>query len=419
MPFRVTAAAVGAALLFGAAAPAAYATDTEPGAPAAVQLTTARGDAPKLAPGVYQTTAPTGETEHYASITRPKGGSVAVAIFGAVHASLTTADGETTCSSGTTTLSHDVTGYTFVSADATETKRQSYLSDDCKSATHLILELTADDDSSGATATAQPKPLQFVVTTEPKVKNAGAPAPKSAQDEIKAPSRSTPDSNITLSDKLYAPTTLTAGKSYPVTLKPGTIGVARVRVGWGQRLAASIDAPRNGTNVAPPASLDLVIDAFSPQWAPVGGGSRTSYLYKQDGTEKTAGTYTAPVSAANRSVDYGDAGDVGANHAQWTTVAGWYYVVVRAAADDDKDAPPPSFRLPARLNIEVTGTPSSGPTYVDTAGTAVAAPPATQLSQGGSTGSGSSSTTLLRIGGTAVVLVLAAAAVAILLRRRA
>jgi len=418
MPFRVTAAAVGAALLLGAGVPGAYAADATPGAPATVQLTTARGDAPKLAAGMYQTAAPTGKTERYASITRPKGGSVTVAIFGDVDASLTTADGGTTCSSGTTTLSYDVTGYTFVSADATETQRQSYLSDDCRSATHLLLELSADDDSSDTTATAQPSQLQFAVTTEPKVQDAGAPAPKGEQNEIKAPSLSTSGADRTLSDKLYAPTTLTPG-SYAVALTPGTLGVARVRVGWGQRLAASLDAPRNGSNIAPPSTLDVAIEAFSPQWAVVGGGDRSATLFENQGTEQTAATYTAPVAAGNRSIGYSHAGDVGASLAQWTTTAGWYYVIVRAAADDNADAPPASFTLPARLNIAVTGTPTSGPKYVDAAGTPVAAPPATQFSQGGHTGSGSSGTTVLRIAGTAAVLVIAAAAIAILLRRRA
>jgi len=418
MPFRVTAATVGAALLLGASTPGAYAADTAPHAPASVQLTTARGDAPKLAPGMYRTTAPSGTTERYAAITRPEGGSVTVAIFGSVDASITTADGQTTCSTGSSSLSYDVVPYTFVSADATADERQSYLSDDCKSATHLVLAISADDDSGDGTASAQPAHVEFAITAEPKVEKGGTPAPEHAQDKIKAPSRTVSGPEITLSDKLYAPTTLTP-KSYAVSLEPGALAVVRVRVGWGQRLAASIDAPRNGSNVAPPTSLNVQIDAFSPQWAAVGAGSRSASLYEKDATEETAGVYTAPVAAANRSIDYSHAGDVGASHVQWTTVAGWYYVVVRVGTGDGDPPAPKGFTLPARLNIEVTGTATAGPTYVDTAGTAVAAPPASQLSEGGSVDSGSSTGTVLRIAGTALVVVLAAAAVAMLLRRRA
>lgn len=414
MPSRVTAAAAGAAILLGGiSVPGAYAA-ADSGAPNTVQLTTTRGDAPVLRPGIYQTASPRGTTEHYASVTRPKGGSVAVAIFGAVNASLTTADGQTTCSSGTTTLTNDVTGYTFVFADSVETARQSYLSDGCASATRLLLKLSADD-SSDSSPGAAPAQLRFAVTAEPKVTHAGAPAPKSEQGTIKAPSRTASGRDITLSENLFAPTTLAAG-SHPVTLRPGTIGVTRVRVSWGQRLAASVDAPRNGSNIAPPSSLDLELAAFSPQWAPVGAGDGSASLYRNDSTEQTASTYTTVVGAANRSIGYGDAGDVGAGHAQWTTAAGWYYLVVRVAADDHT-APPSNFRLPARLNIAVTGTATAGPSYVDAAGSAVAAPPASQLSRGGS--SGSSTTTVLRIAGTALVLVVAGAAVVILLRRRA
>ncbi|HWC23377.1 MAG TPA: hypothetical protein VG502_13845 [Flexivirga sp.] len=417
MRFRVTAAALGAAILLGASAPAYAATDPA-GAPSEVRFSTARGDAPKLHPGVYGTTAPTGDTERYAAITRPRGGAVTVAIFGSVDAKITTSDGNTTCSSSSVSLSNSETGYTFVYVDGAQDERQSYQSDDCKSATDLILQIKADDSSSSSSSssTTSGGPLQLAVTVEPRIEHLGSPSPKSEQDEIKAPSKSNGASRA-LSDQLFAPTSLTPG-SYRVDLVPGQLAVARVRVGWGQRLAASVDAPRNGSNFAPAESLELNITAFSPQWAPVGGGSGSQLLSKDSATEETAGTYTAPVNAANRTLGYGDTGDVGTNSAQWTTVAGWYYLVVQLGASD-AGAKVSTTKLPARLNLAVTGSPTPGPSYVGTDGKAVAAPPATELSRGGHNDSGSGSATVLRVAGSALVIALAAGVVALLLRRRA
>lgn len=418
MNSRVTAAALGAAMLLGASAPAYAATDAA-GAPSEVQFATARGDAPQLRPGVYQTTAPTRDTERYAAVKRPRGGAVTVAIFGSVDAKITTSDGETTCSGSGPSLSNSDTGYTFVYVDGAQDERQSYQSDGCASATDLILQVTAADSSSSSSSssTAASGPLQFAVTVEPKIEHLGSPSPKSEQDKIKAASKSAKDPSRTLSDQLFAPTSLTPG-SHRVDLVPGQVAVARVRVDWGQRLAASVDAPLNGSHFAPDESLDLSITAFSPQWAPVGGGSGTQLLYKQSSTEETAETYTAPVNAANRKVSYEDVGDVGTSRAQWTTVAGWYYVVVRVGASD-ANTKLTTKKLPARLNLEVTGSPTNGPSYVGADGTAAAAPPATQLSQGGRSDSGSGTTTILRVAGSALVIALAAGVVALLLRRRA
>lgn len=418
MRFRVTAAALGAAILLGATAPAYAATDPA-GTPPDVRFSTARGDAPKLQPGVYGTTAPTGDTERYAAIKRPRGGAVTVAIFGSVDAQITTSDGDTTCSSSSVSLSNSETGYTFVYVDGAQDERQSYQSDDCKSATDLILQVKADDSSSSSSSSASTRaggPLQFAVTVEPRIAHLGSPSPKSEQDEIKAPSKSNGASRA-LSDQLFAPTSLTPG-SYRVDLVPGQFAVARVRVGWGQRLAASVDAPRNGSNFAPAESLDLSITAFSPQWAPVGGGSGSQLLSKDSATEETAGTYTAAVNAANRTLGYGDTGDVGTSSAQWTTVAGWYYVVVQLGASET-GAKVSATKLPARLNLAVTGSPTAGPSYVGTDGRAVAAPVATELSRGGDKDSGSGSATVLRVAGSALVIALAAGVVALLLRRRA
>lgn len=416
MPFRVTAAALGAVILLGAAVPAYAATDPA-GRASQVQFSTARGDAPRLQPGIHQTTAPTGSTERYAAITRPKGGGVTVAIFGSVDAEITTRNGEDTCSDDVS-LNNEVTGYTFVYVDPPGSERDSFQPDKCKSATQLILQLKATDSSGSSSSSSSPArgPLQFAVTVEPKLAEVGSPSAKDQQKEIKARSRSTTGADRTLSDRLLAPTTLTAGHSYPVTLTPGKLAVARVRVGWGQRLAASVDAPRNGSNFAPPQSLDLAVVAFSPQWAPVAGSGSTS-LYKEESTEQTANVFTAPVNPGNRMAKYQDAGDVSSSDLRWTTVAGWYYLVIRVGASSE-DEKLTTKQLPARLNLSVTGSPTSGPTYVGANGSAQAAPPATEMSQGGHSDSGSSTGTVLRVAGSVLVLALAAGVVAFLLRRR-
>lgn len=419
MRLRALTAAIGATVLIGAGLPAYAATDSA-GPSDTVQFSTARGDAPELHPGVHRSTAPSGKTERYAALKRPKGGAVTVAIFGDVDAEITTADGKTTCSGSSVSLSSYDSGYTFVYVDPVQTGRQSYLPDDCKNATDLILAITAPDassDSSSSSAGPTDDGLQIAVTAEPKLQKAGSPSPKDQQKEIKAPSRSTTGADRTLSDQLFAPTTLDAGRSYPVTLTPGKLAVARVRVGWGQRLAASVDAPRNGSNFAPPQSLKLSIAAFSPQWAPVAGSTTT--LYKEESTEQAADGFTAPVNTGNRNAKYGDAGDdlADSSNLQWATVAGWYYVVVRVSGDDG-DKKVTTKKLPARLNLEVTGKPADGPEYVAANGSAQAAPPATEMSQGGHSDSGSTTGTVLRVVGSLLVVAVAAGVILVLLRRR-
>ncbi|WP_446665295.1 hypothetical protein [Flexivirga sp. B27] len=416
MRFRALAAALGAAVLLGSGVPAS--AETQPSTtPPSIKLSTARGDAPQLQPGLHQTTAPTGQTEHYAAITRPKEGSVTVAIFGSVNAEITTKDGESDCSSDVS-LNNDVTGYTFVYVDPPNSERQSYQPDKCAYATDLLLVLKGSDDSdSSSSSSSEPAkgPLQIAVTVEPKLEKVGSPSPKDQQKDITAPSKST-DGQTTLSDKLIEPTTLAPG-SYAVDLKPGKLAVARVRVGWGQRLAASVDAPRNGSNFAPPQSLDLAVVAFSPQWAPV-DGSDSTYLYKEESTEKKATISTAPVNPGNRQASYDDAGDVGSNDLTWTTVAGWYYLVVRVSPSEEGEKVT-TDKLPARVNIAVEGSASDGPAYVAADGSAQAAPPANEMSQGGETGSGSSTGTILRVVGSVLVIAVAAGVVTLLLRRRA
>lgn len=412
MRSRVIAASVGAAVLLGTSASNGYAAAQPAASPKTVQLTTARGDAPALQPGMYQASRPQGETERYATITRPKDASVTVAIFGAVDAKLTTPDGDDDCSDTTSNAGDAVTGYKFVYVDGDETKRQTYLPDACKSATKLILQVSAGDDEDGDSSN---KPLQLAVTIEPKLADTGTPATTTQLSKLSAPSRSTTGKDRVLSQQLYQPTTLEPD-SYPVTLKPGQLAVARVRVGWNQRLAVSVDAPRNGTNFAPPASLNVAAGIFSPQWAPVGGDS--TLLFEKQSTEETATAYTAPVRAGNRNLDYTTNGDVSTSSGQWATAAGWYYVILRVGASSTDEKLPTTTPVPARLNIKLVGATDQGPKYADVDGAAEAAPPATQLSQGGSDGSGFTTGKVLQLAGTIIVLVLAGGLVVLLLRRR-
>ncbi|NNG40139.1 hypothetical protein HJ588_12780 [Flexivirga sp. ID2601S] len=408
-----------ALLLTGlAAAPVAVAETGGPGgAPGSqpVEFSTALGDAPVLSPGRITTQAPTGNTTTYATIKRPAGGSVAVAVFGAVQASITTADGKTDCSSSDTSSFEAVGGYRFIFLDGAATKRQSYIDSGCESVTDLRLTLKAPDTTSSSASSSAPpsRDVQLVLTEEPKITKLEPATPATGFSEITAASKSTTGDDRTLSDKLLAPDTLTPG-SYPVSLQPGKLAVARVRVGWGQRLAASVDAPRNGTNFAPPTSLNVALTLFSPQLSQV-RSSATGIISKNSGDQQTVATYTAQVNAANRQLDYGNkTGDIGIGSAQWTTAAGWYTVAIYVSATDDTQ-PQPTTTVPARLNLDVVGSPTTGPTYADAAGAAVTAPPASQLSVGGADADGGGSV-LPKIGISALI-VAAAAGVLIWLRR--
>lgn len=401
----------------GATAPSARAdTSSSAGSDSrSVTFSTARDDAPVLSPGRYTTAAPSGSTETYAAIKRQQGASVTVGIQGAVDAEITTADGESTCSSQDRTTLSGGESFSLLSLDGSETKRQSYISEACRNATDLRLVLKASS-SSTASATGGSQ-LKFAMTLEPRIAQLGQPSPAAGFSEISAPARTTSGEDRRLSSNLATPDTLTS-TSYPVQLTVGSLAVARVRVDWGQRLAVSVEAPRNGSRTAPDNTLQVSAVILSPQWAAVSQVD-TAILSGNSSTPQSASVYTGTVNAANRDLNYSsDTGDVPASAAQWTTTAGWYYVVIQtlpSASSSSSASAASTPSVPARLSVAVSGTRTSGPVYLDAAGSSQAAVAASDLSIGGSDGGGGSSP-LPKIG-LSVLLVLAGAGAFFAVRR--
>ena len=394
-----------------------------------VQLTTASGSAPMLQPGLYKSTLPADDTVRYGSVTRSPGETLAVSVAGRpaspdgrlngdqhLTVSLVTAGGDK-CAENDSYLDEDDPTAPIVSTallDGSETKRSFYISDDCKSATRLRVEVSR----KGSGGSSSPLPVEVLVTAEPRV--TGKPKPAAAEADLTtltAPSlhtTTTVDGGHGFSD---APTV--SEGSVLTDLRLGSATFFRVRVGWGQRLAVSLEAPRNGSSFAPPYDASTDITVWSPERLSAGssyGGdlSASSTIDKQDGEPQTSGSFTAPVRFANRDAESPSFGQLDTDEYQSASVAGWYYIEVLTQAGSDDEPATSATPIPARLNVEVTGTAQSGPDYVAANGAAISAPPPGRLSVGGD----SSSVPWGRIGGGSAAVVLAGGACLWALRAR-
>lgn len=430
-------AGMAAATMVGAAvsaAPSASAAELTPFTIGGAQtrLSTATGSAPELTPGLYHDSLPLDTAHHYAKVTRQAGESLTVTVSGAPtekgspyvstaeHAltvALVLPDG-TSCAQDQQSISAK-SSLKLLSAtaalDAAKSKRDSYQSKDCMAATSFLVDITRTAPTDGGAL-----PVELLMTREPKTSGStGSPAPVADLSAIQAlPKEATAsiDPGHGFSD---APT-VTTGNTTNVALTLGDTIYYKVRVGWGQRLAASVELPRNGSNFAMQVDTASAISIYSPQRVLLDPNSsskvsESTTMFAKDGATKTIGSYTAPIAWANRDLDYSASGDVGSDAAQWATAAGWYYVAVRTAPYDSATSRTDLAAIPARLTVIVTGTAGQGPTYVDAGGQAISQPAPGEVSAGGQE---SSSFPWVAVGGSAVVVLLAAGAVLWALRQR-
>lgn len=395
-----------------------------------VRPTTARGSAPMLDPGLYRAQLPSDDATRFAQIARPAEQTVTVSVVGEptagddgrltddqeLEVKLVTPHDDECAQDDASAMEDDAPEPLVATAvlDYDKNSRTAYIPDGCKDARRLQVEVSRD-----APDDAPAMPVEILVTAEPAIKGSpGEPAGKADMSDLTAPSLET-SKTVDGGRGFSTAPTLTEG-SVLTDLRLGSTAFYRVRVGWGQRLAVSLEAPRNGSSFAPPYDAHTSITIWSPQRLPVGstyGGdlSDTSIISKDDGSPQRSGSFTTAVRYANR-----DAGStsspISPDAVRATSVAGWYVVEVTTGPDSD-DGPTSSDRtIPARLNVKVTGTPGQGPHYVTAAGAAVTAPPPGAMSIGGD--DSAIPWARVTIGAAAVVLAALACLWALRARRR-
>ncbi len=398
--------------------------------PSTLRLNEASGSADQLMPGIYAGPVRS-KGVGYARVTRAAGESLVIAMITAPGVSddtdldlkLQLPNGDDCDSATTSTSGSDDATAAQSAVVALESKAaahgSSYVSDACASATAFVVavELTAGPVTD----------VQIAVTREPKVAGpTGASANAAGLAPLLAPDLD-PGTRIARGGKDFARAVTLRPASYGTTLEPGVTGFYRVRVGWGQRVGVSIQAPRNGTSFAPAVTTDVGVTLWSPQLVAMNPSSvDQTYddvnLSAASGQVEHAATNSATVAWANRQADPAISSGMSSDGLHWASAAGWYYVTVTARAGTDSFSTPTTqpgkaTAVPARLNVQVSGTASAGPRYVDGSGATIAQPGVDALSTGGAGGGG---VPWVRAGLSVVVVLLAGLAVAwALLRRRA
>lgn len=402
-------------------------SDAQQATPAILPLSTASGSAQTLDPGFYSGKLQSGGTR-YAKVTRSATDAIIVSLVTGptvndneptTDVDLELPDG-TSCDSSTTSTSgvDNASGMqsATVAVEATPSKRgSSYLPDGCKAATTLLLAVKVDGPGG--------QNADLAVSREPRI--TGTPGPAASGPEQTPPLAPSLDTTgkPAVGERSYASaTTLTPG-SYALSVQPRQLETFRIRVGWGQRVGASLEAPRNGTNFAPAVDTKIGLTLWTPQLVPInpyGIGSiyDDTTLSAKDGTPEKIASGSATVTWNNRNESKITAGsNLSPNSLAWASVAGWYYVTIWSnSSTTGTSTPSPSDETstPTRLNIGVLGTATAGPTYVDAAGAQINQPQPGALSKGGD----SAALPWVRIGLSVAALLLGGLAVGWALRRR-
>lgn len=305
--------------------------------------------------------------------------------------------------------------------DDEELSRAGYVGTACREATTLTATITHTGSPANASTAAE-----ILITDEPKAtEGTGAAASAAETTMIKAPAGE-PKDEVEPGTGFSTAATLTPG-TYPVKLTVGARIFYRVRLEWGQRLAATMTVPAKDSNFGSPIALESTVSTWSPQRVFLEiqpkdyNYGREASLSANSSEVKTVGSYTAAVRWANRSKSSSGNGEIGYEALPWTAVPGWYYVSVntqpRTPVDADKPLPDSAPQVPAELSIAVVGEPQPGPRMVNAAGQTVAPAAAGQMSVGSGASTGTSFP-WAKAGLSLVTVLLAGAAMVWALRRK-
>ncbi|GAB3578320.1 hypothetical protein GCM10027579_01750 [Calidifontibacter terrae] len=337
------------------------------------------GAGPILGPGLYRLDLPNDGSPRTITVERSAFPNLVADVLSAeTEGSSLTATGDhsleialvgpddTECDTDTDTLSADdaidhLT--TQVGYDAGKDGRFNSWSG-CQEASSLTLKITHT-----ATRAAGTTPAELLLSSEPQATSGAGVAATTAELGVLKPAKGATQDAVTGGRGFTQATTLTGG-TYPTELTAGGWTYFRVRVGWGQRVAAELRVPADGSNFAPPAGVSVKIGLFSPQRVDITPGysadtTTTSTMYSNESSQDTLNVFSAPVRVANRAPATSISGPIDRDALRFTTAAGWYYLGIQTEPSDTtpgtalKSLP----KIPADLAIHVSGTEQQGPTY--------------------------------------------------------
>ena len=223
--------------------------------------------------------------------------------------------------------------------------------DPCVTADTLVATVT--DKASSVTG---PRPLEVRVIEEPPVESTdGLPEAATTGSFVKPPGgRST----RTTGGSSFVDAPLLEPGTYRDSILPGEVLTYQVDLEWGQQLAAQVDFPEPGAQLArATGNLDLFtrVDAFGPGRRLASNnslaGTPTSQAYLPT-SALTTGVGTSPVTFLNRT---------GTGAAKGTALAGRYTVTVFLEEDPDGE----SYLVPFTMRLGVTGDVRGGPAYTE------------------------------------------------------
>lgn len=437
-PVRLRLLALPAVLAAGVATPAVAAPVTprtafEPSGEQ-VQASTATGSAKVLEPGSYRTSLPADETKRFFKLTRSPGEGLSFAIMGqptengqkylagqdqSLHVSIALPDGTSCVSDDYATKNKDAPLAQLLrvvsTIDPTGAKRQSFLNEDCAAATSFTVSVWRETPPAGSSL-----PVEIRVHRQPKIAGQpGVPATEAEASLLRVEPQEGGEP-VPAGQGFGDAPTLPNG-TVPLDLEVGQQVFYKVRAGYGQRVAASLEVPANDKNFAPKNDLSVQLNLWTPQGVQLDPGnydlSRTGSLMANSGEAKTLGVYTPTIKYANRDITFTSLSDYGAS-AAWADTAGWYYVGVLVAPGQAEDRNGTFAKIPSRLSVRVSGQEQAGPTYVNAQGAALSQPGVGQVSTEGTQQDSAAGLPWWKIGVGALAVLAAAAACVWAIRAR-
>ncbi|MEV6340389.1 VWA domain-containing protein [Nocardia vinacea] len=235
---------------------------------------------------------------------------------------------------------------------ATKERKSNSGSDKCKGGGRYYFQLTWEKVSAGV---PERLPIELIVGIEPAVTDAGPVAVAPPTSFVEPSGAGTPVSG---GSSFTVAGTLPGSGRYTDTLQPGEFVFYRVRLDWGQGLAYRVRFGANGGR-----GLDNLSNIRTSLYSPIREGIDSDFA-SYTGTEGVLPTNkaiaTVPIRYNNRKADQLES--------RREAVIGWYYIAVKLGSTFEQGENRP---VPVQLDLTVTDTKESGPTYAGTIGDGV------------------------------------------------
>ncbi len=235
---------------------------------------------------------------------------------------------------------------------ATKERKGNSGSDKCKGGGRYYFQLTWEKVSAGV---PERLPVELIVGIEPAVTGAGPVAVAPPTTFVEPSGAGTPVSG---GSSFTVAGTLSGSGRYTDTLQPGEFVFYRVRLDWGQGLAYRVRFGANGGR-----GLDNLSNIRTSLYSPIReeiDSDFSAYTGTEGVLPANKPMATVPIRYNNRKADQLES--------RREAVAGWYYIAVKLGSTFEQGENHP---VSVQLDLTVTDTKESGPTYASTIGDGV------------------------------------------------